>query len=206
MSAGFWLRMEKKMFRNGGRAMENEGQGAAGPGQQLTVGGVLNVVIEFAVASDLSKEEGNGGHTDPGQGAQCIDDFPLHLVLWGGREGARLRDSISGSRVKSTVLVVPLRPWAGREGRHLACCLVFGAGVQMYAWGQGVQRGCFEESCAVGVESGCQGSLECKWCWWGKRMGLGCLVVCECRGEGVMQGQRLMSLCEQCAESSGEEG
>ena len=80
--------------------MENEGEGAAGPGQQLTVGGVLNVVIQFAVAPDFSKEEGDGGDTDPGQGAQRVDDFPLHLVLWGGRGGAGSGVSIVGSSMK----------------------------------------------------------------------------------------------------------
>lgn len=89
-----------EMCGDGGRAMENEGEGAAGPGQQLTVGGVLNVVIQFAVAPDFSKEEGDGGDTDPGQGAQRVDDFPLHLVLWGGRGGAGSGVSIGGSSMK----------------------------------------------------------------------------------------------------------
>lgn len=59
-----------------------ESTGLAGDtGEQLTIWGVLDVVIELAVAPHLGKEQGNSGHADPGQGAQRVGDLPTHLVL-----------------------------------------------------------------------------------------------------------------------------
>lgn len=45
---------------------------------------LLDPVVQFAVASDLSEEQGHGGDADPGQRRQGVSDLPLNLVL--GRE------------------------------------------------------------------------------------------------------------------------
>lgn len=68
---------------------------AGGAGRSLTIRGVLDVVVEFAVASHLGKEQGHGGDADPGQGAQGIGDLPAHLVLWGVARGVRGTGGIS---------------------------------------------------------------------------------------------------------------
>lgn len=76
-------------------------------GEQLTVWGVLNVVVELAVAPHLGEEEGDSGHTDPGEGAQRVGDLPTHLVLRGWGEGSGREASVeegvpgAGQRPKS---------------------------------------------------------------------------------------------------------
>lgn len=47
----------------------------------LTIGRIPNVAVEFAVASDLSKEDGHGGNADQWQRQDCVLYFPLHLIL-----------------------------------------------------------------------------------------------------------------------------
>lgn len=48
---------------------------------QLTQRGVADVVVQLAVSSDFSEEQGHRGNADPGQRGHRIFDFSQNLIL-----------------------------------------------------------------------------------------------------------------------------
>lgn len=86
----------------------------------LTVCGILNVVIELAVAPHLSEEQGNSGHTDPGQRAQRAGDLPTYLVLWGAAEERGEGENVYQELAETQELQFSV-PSYGREGWHSGC-------------------------------------------------------------------------------------
>lgn len=85
-------------------------------GGRLTVRGVLDVVVELAVAPHLGEEEGDGGHADPGEGAQRVEDLPAHLVLWGAAAGEK---GGQGDSVPAARLPTALSRAARQTGRRM---------------------------------------------------------------------------------------
>ena len=140
-----------------------------GAGERLTVRGVLDVVIELAVAPHLSEEQGNGGHADPGEGAQRIDNLPMHLVL----QGAAVEEEGSGGegvpgakqRPESPDALAPHE--AGRAsvsaaGQPLALALC--CDIRAMVWGTACRP--FGKSCARGrarLALGVRSNALCQW-------------------------------------------
>jgi len=91
-----------------------------GAGERLTVRGVLDVVVELAVAAHLDEEHGDGGHAEPGERAQREGHLPTHLVLCraaGDRRQGQKAYRASGGDAPSPSLSRRPDPSRGQEGR-----------------------------------------------------------------------------------------